>query len=375
MIRQTTKRDILEIEKIDKEAFGKGGITKKMVESQLEVFPDGALVSVIRNQIAGVVFCERHNQQKFPIYIHDVSQTHEDKGKLFYLSVITVRQDFRGKGIGSSLLKAVDELAKKLEVTKIYCPVNKKHPYLKKGVLQFWMKNDFRIVGETKWEVSPDRFLDSFIFEKSLKKSSWEKYYQETLLEKIPWQKTQASYFTKVIESGKVKPCTVLDLGCGTGAKAIYLAKRGFRVTGVDISETAITLAKEDAKKTRARVKFFVADATNLSFLGDKKFDFILDWANLHGIPKDKRNRYVEGVINHTKIGGKLLLRCFSKHGVKKEFVRRPMGTIYFFSKENIKKLFGKHFKILEANKSRPFVGKKKEPPAKWLDEYLMEKL
>jgi 2-polyprenyl-3-methyl-5-hydroxy-6-metoxy-1,4-benzoquinol methylase len=205
-------------------------------------------------------------------------------------------------------------------------------------------------------------------------KSFWEKYYQETPLEKIPWQKTQANYFTEVIELGKVNPCSALDLGCGTGAKSIYLAKRGFKVTGIDISKTTIKYAKENARKAKVKIEFMVADATDLSFLGDKKFDFVLDWANLHGIPKNKRKEYVSEIIDYTKKGGKFLLRCFSKRGIKKEFARRKMGTIYLFSEEDINKLFGKYFKILETNKSKPFVRKEKEPPAKWLDEYLMER-
>ncbi len=120
-------------------------------------------------------------------------------------------------------------------------------------------------------------------------KSSWEKYYQKISVDKIPWQKTQASYFTEVIESGKIKPGLTLDLGCGTGAKSIYLAKKGFKVTGVDISDTAIKQAKENAKRAGVNIKFISADATDLSFFGNKKFDFVLDWANLHGISKTKR--------------------------------------------------------------------------------------
>ncbi|HUV42610.1 MAG TPA: class I SAM-dependent methyltransferase [Patescibacteria group bacterium] len=204
--------------------------------------------------------------------------------------------------------------------------------------------------------------------------SNWEKYYQKTPLEKIPWQKTQASFFTEVIESGKINPCSTLDLGCGTGAKSIYLAKKGFKVTGVDISKTAIEHAKANAEKAKVKVEFIVADVTDLSFLDDKKFDFVLDWANLHGIPKNKRKKYVDGIIRHTKKGSKLLLRCFSKRGIEKEFTHRPMGTIYLFSKKDIEELFEKHFRILETHKSKPFVRKEKEPPAKWLDEYLMEK-
>lgn len=202
--------------------------------------------------------------------------------------------------------------------------------------------------------------------------SKWEKYYAKTSLDKIPWQKTQADYFTKVIDAGEVKPGLALDLGCGVGAKSIYLAKKGFEVVGVDISKTAIKIAKQNAKKAKVKVKFIVADATNLSFLKNEKFDFILDWANLHGIPKNKREKYINGIVKHTKKGGILLLRCFGKNRTWKEFVIRSMATVYLFSKEDIKNLFSKYFKVLEINISKPFG---ETSPSKRLNEYLMERL
>ncbi len=202
--------------------------------------------------------------------------------------------------------------------------------------------------------------------------SKWEKYYSKTPLDKIPWQKTQADYFTKVIETRKIKTGLALDLGCGTGAKSIHLAKKGFKVIGIDISETAIKYAKENAHKEKVKINFIVADATDLNFLKDRKFDFVLDWANFHGIPKNKREKYINGIVKHTKKGGIFLLRCFGKDETQKQFVVRPMSIVYLSSEEDIKNLFSKYFKILETNRSKPFG---KTSPSKRLNEYLMEKL
>lgn len=203
-----------------------------------------------------------------------------------------------------------------------------------------------------------------------IKQNDWEKYYKNIPLNKIPWQLTESSYFTKLINKNKIKPCFALDLGCGIGAKSIYLAKKGFDVIGVDISKTAIRYAKENAKKAKVKINFITADATDLSFLRDKKFDFILDWANLHGIPKSKRKKYISEITKHTKKGSLLLLRCFAKDNIKKESVNRPMGKIFLFSKSEIEMLY-KNFKIIETNKSRPTGN---TPPSKWLSEYLMER-
>lgn len=201
--------------------------------------------------------------------------------------------------------------------------------------------------------------------------SKWEQYYKKNPLKKIPWQKIQADYFVEVIESDMIKSGSVLDLGCGTGVKSIYLAKKGFQVTGIDISKTAIKFAKENSKRAKVKAKFLVADATDLSFLKNKKFDFILDWANFHGIVENKRVRYIKEIVKHTKKGSLILLRCFEKNKTQKNFVVRPMGPIYLFSKKDIKNLFGKYFKILDTNRSK---SPGKSSPSRWLGEYLMER-
>ncbi len=203
----------------------------------------------------------------------------------------------------------------------------------------------------------------------------WEKFYRDTPLDKIPWHKVEADYLIEIIEKEKVRPGLTLVLGCGTGMNSVYLAKRGFSVTGIDISETAIRYARENAKKENVDIDFIIADATDLSFLGDKKFDFILDWANLHGIDEEKRGQYINQIVEHCKTGGKFVLRCFSKHELDKDSVESTVtgDKVSLFSREDIEQLFGKYFKILETNRSELLMPEK--PPNKWFEEYLMEKI
>jgi 2-polyprenyl-3-methyl-5-hydroxy-6-metoxy-1,4-benzoquinol methylase len=200
----------------------------------------------------------------------------------------------------------------------------------------------------------------------------WEKYYKKTQIKKIPWNHTQADYFMKLLQRGEFVGKYALDLGCGVGKKSIELAKIGFNVTAVDISQTAIKLAKENARKARVSIRFIQGDATDLLFLGKKQFDFVLDWANLHGIAKKKQRKYVRGIVEHMKKGGKLLLRCFSKYSIAPNelgFIT-PVGNVYIFSEDDIKKLYGKYFTILKRNRSKPF-----QHTHRWFDEYLMERL
>jgi SAM-dependent methyltransferase len=62
------------------------------------------------------------------------------------------------------------------------------------------------------------------------------------------------------------KTISILDLGCGTGRHSIELAKRGYRMTGVDLSESQLQRAREKAYAQKVSVDFIQADARSLPF-------------------------------------------------------------------------------------------------------------
>ena len=62
------------------------------------------------------------------------------------------------------------------------------------------------------------------------------------------------------------KTLKILDVGCGTGRHTIELSKRGYSVTGIDLSETQLSRAREKAEKDHLKINFEEQDARNLSF-------------------------------------------------------------------------------------------------------------
>lgn len=205
--------------------------------------------------------------------------------------------------------------------------------------------------------------------------SKWDEFYKNTPPDKIPWGKVQADFFVELLSSGKLgEGGDAIDLGCGVGRKSIQLAKRGFNVVGVDIAEEAIRQAKQNAKNEDVDIEFVVHDATDLSFLNDRKFDLVLDWANLHGIEESKRIQYISEIAKHTKKGGLLVLRCFSKEGLSKNSLGAicVMGAIHFFSEDDIKGLYGEYFEIEKVGQSKYLTDNKQLPDR--LDEYLMRR-
>lgn len=70
------------------------------------------------------------------------------------------------------------------------------------------------------------------------------------------------------------KTLNILDIGCGTGRHSLELAKRGYKMTGADLSATMLQRANEKAKEQNLKIKFIQADARELTF--SNEFDLII---------------------------------------------------------------------------------------------------
>ncbi|MGX5694230.1 class I SAM-dependent methyltransferase [Dermacoccus abyssi] len=84
----------------------------------------------------------------------------------------------------------------------------------------------------------------------------------------------------------------VLDIGCGLGDNALYLASTGLQVTGVDISEIAVESARQKAKQVGLDVEFLAADAFSLAEAGTR-YDTVLDSAFFHTLPRTEIASYL----------------------------------------------------------------------------------
>ena len=187
--------------------------------------------------------------------------------------------------------------------------------------------------------------------------------YKKIPLDEIPWNiETPPEALVELVKGGRVKPCKTIDLGCGAGNYAIYLASMGFDVTGIDISPTAIEFARENAIRKGVRCKFLAGDV--LSALDEVMgtFDFAYDWELLHHIFPEKRKKYVENVHKILNPGGKYLSVCFSEKdtqfGGSGKYRKTHIGTILYFSSEGeLRDLFEPYFKIKEL-KTIEIIGK-----------------
>ena len=123
----------------------------------------------------------------------------------------------------------------------------------------------------------------------------------------VPWDVHQAQPRLMELEALGGFSGEVLDIGCGLGDNAIYLASRGHSATGLDGSPAAIEEARRRAADAGVTVTFDVADATDLSGY-EGRFDTVVDSALYHCLDDDRRQAYIAALYRATRPGARLHL-------------------------------------------------------------------
>lgn len=103
----------------------------------------------------------------------------------------------------------------------------------------------------------------------------------------------------------------VVDLGCGTGENALYLASLGRRVLGVDGAPTAVERARAKAAERGLPAAFLVADALDLGKLR-RRFETGLDCGLFHTFGPEQRRAYAHSLCEVLSPGAALHVICFS---------------------------------------------------------------
>jgi len=176
-----------------------------------------------------------------------------------------------------------------------------------------------------------------------------------------PWDIGKPDFnLIQTVTTMGIKPCNVLEIGCGTGNNSIWLAQKNFNVIGIDASEIAIQKALEKASKAKVNCTFI-----EINFLKNKiegaPFDFVFDRGCFHVFSSDQeRIIFAENVSAHLEKDG-LWLSIVGNADEQRDHPGPPQRTA-----RDIVNSVEPYFEILSLVSSH-FESDRPNPPRAWV--------
>lgn len=134
-----------------------------------------------------------------------------------------------------------------------------------------------------------------------------------------PWDTEEVPGELSALVEGEeaLPPGRALDVGCGTGTQATYLAGRGWRVSAIDAVERPLRRARARATAAGVGVEWIRADVTRLGEAGlEPGFSLIHDRGCFHGLNEAQRTAYAAAVSALAAPGATLLMMAFARNHV-----------------------------------------------------------
>ena len=152
------------------------------------------------------------------------------------------------------------------------------------------------------------------------------------------------------VRDGLVRPGRAVDLGCGHGRNAVFLARHGFSVEAVDYSQAAIEWARERVKETGTTVQLRHQSVFDLD-LEVGGYDLVYDSGCFHHLPPHRRQRYVELVVDALKPGGWFGLTCFRPEGGsgysdEEVYAGRSLGGGLGYNAERLREIWSQGLQV-----------------------------
>ncbi len=174
---------------------------------------------------------------------------------------------------------------------------------------------------------------------------NWKELYVNEPVEKMAWYHVPLDTdLAAALSDLEISKGTALDIGTGPGTQAIALARRGFKVTGTDLSAAAVEKAKIRAGGEGVRVRFKEDDILNTTLVSS--FHIVFDRGCLHVLPPRRRKEYARTLKGLVKKGGYLFLKTFS---YREEGDWGP----YRFTAKELRDIFKETFEVIDIRETR----------------------
>ena len=152
-------------------------------------------------------------------------------------------------------------------------------------------------------------------------KQAWEKEYQNPkFVTNSNEPQLDFKHFVKWLRKDQnvsLEHLSVLDLGSGTGKNSIFLAERGSAVTGIELSTTALNLAKERSRNTDVKIKWITGSIGSKLPVHDTSVDLALDVVSSNSLSQAEREVYIAELTRVLKPGGYVYVKALCLDGDK----------------------------------------------------------
>ena len=152
------------------------------------------------------------------------------------------------------------------------------------------------------------------------------------------------------VQSGVLRPGRAIDLGCGNGRNAVFLARQGFAVQAVDYSRTAIEWARDRIAEAGVEVALTQQSVFDLQIEAGT-FDLVYHSGCFHHMPPHRRKTYVDLVANALKPGGYFGLTCFRPEGGSgytdsEVYERRSLGGGLGYTEQSLREVWSSALQV-----------------------------
>ncbi len=169
----------------------------------------------------------------------------------------------------------------------------------------------------------------------------WGETYARTSYRDLPWFSPQPyGWIQRGVREKWIRPrARVLDIGCGAGTNAMFLARSGYRASGIDLAPGAIEAARRRAERAGLHVDFRVGDALRLPY-ARAYFGGLTDVGCFHTLPIPLRDAYAAELARVLHPGGTYLLSWIARE------YTRPMGPPHRPSVDEVAATFESRFLV-----------------------------
>jgi SAM-dependent methyltransferase len=181
-------------------------------------------------------------------------------------------------------------------------------------------------------------------------KQSWDSFYEDHAKPCTFFGTSPDESLSGWVHGGLLRPGRAVELGCGNGRNAIFLARQGFSVEAVDYSKTAVDWASERIAEAGVVVTLRHQSVFDLQ-LEPATCDLIYDSGCFHHIPPHRRSQYVDLVVSALKPGGWFGLTCFRPEGGSgfadyDVYERRSIGGGLGYTEERLREVWSRGLQV-----------------------------